>query len=253
MTAQYNDLKDRVVFVSGGSAGIGAQIVRAFIQQGAKVAFVANDQKKADRLRQSIIQEQLPSPLFVPCDIRDIQSFQQAISTVKDTYGPIDVLINNAADDRRHSIENYSVEDWDNSINTNLRPHFFSAQAVLPEMKRRKSGSIINVGSNSSLLGLPDYPSYVAAKAGIVGLTKALARELGQYNIRVNALIPGWVMTERQKREWATPEAIQECLQRQCLKRMVTEADVANCALFLASETSAMMTSQSLVVDGGRA
>lgn len=251
MFAQYSDLEDTVVFITGGGSGIGASLVHTFARQGAKVAYVSIQKEKP--VEDPTAEATKYTPLFIRCDIRDISALTASIRQVEKDLGSIDVLINNAADDRRHSIENYSVDDWDNSLNTNLRPHFFSAQAVLEGMKSKQCGSIINVGSNSSLLGLPDYPSYVAAKAGIVGLTKALAREIGRYNIRVNALIPGWVMTEKQKRKWATPEAVQECLNRQCLKRLITEPDIADAALFLASSASSMMTGQSLIIDGGRA
>lgn len=253
MLSQFNDLKGTTVFITGGGSGIGAALVSSFTQQGANVAFVSITEPPALSLCEQVESEFGLRPMFIQCDIRDIIALKAAILEIESSLGQIDVLINNAADDTRHSIVNYSVDDWDNSINTNLRPHFFSAQAVFPGMKKKKKGSIINIGSNSSLLGLPDYPSYVAAKAGIVGLTRALAREIGEHNIRVNALIPGWVMTERQKRDWATPEAVQECIRRQCLKRLITEEDIAQSALFLASDASAMITGQSLVVDGGRA
>ncbi|WP_086930429.1 SDR family NAD(P)-dependent oxidoreductase [Agarilytica rhodophyticola] len=249
MISQYTDLKNTVVFITGGGSGIGAALVRAFASQGAKVAFVSIQKEHCVQIEEINPQQE---PLFIQCDIRDISALKKAIREVEDTLGDVDVLINNAADDKRHSIENYSVDDWDNSLNTNLRPHFFSAQAVLSGMKKKKKGSIINLGSNSALLGLPDYPSYVAAKAGIIGLTKALAREIGRHNIRVNALIPGWVMTDKQKRDWATPEAIKECLRSQSLKTLITETDIAHAALFLASDASSMMTGQSLIVDGGR-
>jgi len=249
----FDGLNSRTVFITGGGSGIGAALVSSFAAQGAKVAFVSLAESPARELCESVETALGVTPLFIPCDIRDIDGLKAAISEVELRLGTIDVLINNAADDTRHSVEDYSVEDWDNSINTNLRPHFFSAQAVVPGMKQKQRGSIINIGSNSSILGLPDYPSYVAAKAGIVGLTRALARDMGQHNIRVNALIPGWVMTERQKRDWATPEAVEECISRQCLKRFVSEEDIAQSALFLASDASAMITGQSIVVDGGRA
>ena len=171
---------------------------------------------------------------------------------VRETLGPISVLVNNAARDTRHQLNSMTVEEWDNSINTNLRPYFFTTQVVQKDMAALGYGSVINLGSNSANLGLAGYPAYVASKAAIVGMTKALARELGPSNIRANALIPGWVLTERQKELWATEEALSECLQQQCLKRTMTEKDVANAGLFLASSASGMMTGQSLIIDGGR-
>lgn len=249
--AIYNDLKGKTVFITGGGSGIGASFVSAFSQQNAKVAFVSLTSDPAEELCDSVEQKTGNRPLFIPCDIRDISALQSAIKESRKRLGPIDILINNAARDTRHSVEDFSVDEWDNSMDTNLRPHFFSAQAVTTDMKQN-GGSIINVGSNSAILGLTGYASYVTAKAGIVGLTKALARELGPYNIRVNALIPGWVMTKRQLDKWVTPEALQECLDQQSLKRTITEEDVSHSALFLASKASEMITGQSLIIDGGR-
>lgn len=163
------------------------------------------------------------------------------------------VLINNAARDDRHTLEGLSAAAWNDSFNVNLRPYFFTAKWVTPAMRAAGSGSIINVGSNSFDLGLAGYPAYVTAKAAIVGLTRALARELGPDGIRVNTLIPGWVMTRRQQSLWATPAAVADCLAQQCLKRLVDGSDIAATALFLASEAAAMVTGQSLIVDGGRA
>lgn len=248
----FPDLKDQVIFITGGGSGIGAGFVSAFAAQGAKVAFVSLTPAPAESLCEQVAQAGHHRPMFIPCDIRDIESLQAAVATVESEIGNIDVLINNAARDDRHRLEEFSPSDWDDSINTNLRPHFFTSQAVAQSMKEKGGGSIINVGSNSALLGLSGYPTYVTAKAGIVGLSKALARELGTDNIRVNCLIPGWVMTERQKQLWATPEAVAECLDQQCLKSTITEDDVSNLALFLASSASKMITGQSMIIDGGR-
>lgn len=248
----FPDLKDSVVFITGGGSGIGAGFVSAFAAQGAKVAFVSLTPEPAERLCAEIAQAGHYHPLFIPCDIRNIDALQAAITQVEAEMGSIDVLINNAARDDRHQLEDYDANDWDDSINTNLRPHFFTAQSVAKSMKEKGGGSIINVGSNSALLGLSSYPTYVAAKAAIMGLSKALARELGTDNIRVNTLIPGWVMTERQKKLWATPEAVTQCLDQQCLKSMISEEDVANLALFLGSSASKMITGQSMIIDAGR-
>jgi len=170
-----------------------------------------------------------------------------------DAVGDIGVLVNNAARDDRHDLASLSAEAWDEAMNINLRPSFLTAQEILPQMRRRGGGAIINIGSNSALLGLAGYPAYVTAKAGLVGLTRALARELGPDGIRVNALIPGWVLTRRQTALWATSEAVATCLEQQALKRTITGEDIAHAALFLASNAAAMITGQSLVVDGGRA
>jgi len=251
-TASYPDLRGASVFITGGGSGIGAAFVRAFCQQGARVAFVSLDADKAQRLCESVEEDSGVLPLFQRCDISDVEQLQACIDRAATQLGEFRVLINNAARDTRHKLEEFSPADWDASLNTNLRPHFFTAQTVAAGMRAQGGGSIINVGSNSALLGLAGYPAYVTAKAGIVGLSKALARELGPDNIRVNALIPGWVMTERQRELWVTEEALQECLDQQCLKRTISEQDCANSALFLASGASAMISGQSLIIDGGR-
>ncbi|WP_262695716.1 SDR family NAD(P)-dependent oxidoreductase [Kordiimonas aquimaris] len=247
----YNDLNGKTVFITGGGSGIGASFVSAFAQQGAQVAFVSLSTDPAELVCDTVENNTGHRPLYIQCDIRNINALQAAINQARDAFGPIDILINNAARDDRHSVENYTADAWDSAMDTNLRPHFFTAQACLNDMQKN-GGSIINLGSNSAILGLAGYASYVTAKAGIIGLTKALARELGPSNIRVNALIPGWVLTERQKELWATPETVKECLSQQSLKKTITEDDVSNAALFLASNASAMVTGQSLIVDGGR-
>jgi len=251
-TASYPDLRDSTVFITGGGSGIGAAFVRAFCRAGARVAFVSLDESKARQLCTEVEAETGIAPYFQRCDINDVTHLQHCMESAAAHSGPIRVLINNAARDTRHTLEDMDTVGWDESLNTNLRPHFFTAQKAAAGMRALGGGSIINVGSNSAMLGLSGYPAYVTAKAGIVGLTKALARELGAHNIRVNALVPGWVMTERQKQLWVTEEALQECLQQQCLKDTISEQDIADAALFLASRAARMITSQALVVDGGR-
>ncbi|NNC97572.1 MAG: SDR family oxidoreductase [Gammaproteobacteria bacterium] len=251
-TALFPDLKNKVVFITGGGSGIGAGMVRAFAQQGAKPAFVSLSEDPADALCDSVEQETGIRPLYIQCDITDLDALKTAITQVQSQLGPIGILINNAARDLRHDLIDYSPADWDKAMHTNLRPHFFTAQAVIEDMRALGGGSIINLGSNAALLGLAGYASYVTAKAGIIGLSKALARELGPDNIRVNTLIPGWVMTARQKELWVTPEAIEQCLSEQSLKRSIEVQDVTQPALFLASQASAMITGQMLIVDGGR-
>lgn len=252
-TASYPDLRNSAVFITGGGSGIGATFVRAFCRAGARVAFVSLDENKALLLCAEVEKETGIAPFFRPCDITDVTHLQACMDKAAASIGPIKVLINNAARDTRHTLGEMNAEQWDASLNTNLRPHFFTAQKVAENMRALGGGSIINVGSNSALLGLVGYPAYVTAKAAIAGLTKALARELGPDNIRVNALIPGWVMTARQKQLWVTEEALQECLAQQCLKETISEQDCADAALFLASNSARMITAQSLVVDGGRA
>jgi len=249
---QYKDLKNKVVFITGGGSGIGAGFVKAFAVQGCKVAFVSLSQEPGDALCDEVEKQTGNRPLFFACDITDLNALREVIKQTQKTFGAISILINNAARDTRHDLLDYSEEQWDQAMHTNLRPHFFTAQAILPDMKKLGYGSIINLGSNSSILGLAGYASYVTAKAGIIGLTKALAREVGVDNIRANSLIPGWVMTERQKKLWATPEAVDECLEQQCLKTTISVEDIAHSALFLASDASQMITGQMLIVDGGR-
>lgn len=250
---RFPDLHGCSVLVTGGGSGIGAYLVHAFAMQGAKVGFLSLHADKGDALADAVEADGGVRPLFVPGDLRDVAVLRESIAEVAAACGPIEVLVNNAARDDRHSLDDLSADAWDASINVNLRPHFFSAQAVAGGMRAAGRGSIINIGSNSALLGLSGYPAYVTAKAGIVGLTRALARELGADGIRANALIPGWVMTRRQKELWATPDAVASCLAQQCLKRSVAPEDIANAALFLASDASASITGQQIVVDGGRA
>ena len=252
-TPLFPELKGRTVFITGGGSGIGAAFTRAFTRQGAQVGFVSLRQETAGRLCDEVERDTKRRPFYLRCDVRDIGKLRQAMTEVRNSLGPISILINNAARDTRHKLESMTVEEWDDSLNTNMRPYFFTSQVAQHDMAALGYGSIINLGSNSANLGLTGYPAYVASKAAIVGLTRALARELGTSNIRVNALICGWVLTERQKELWVTEQALAECLQQQCLKTMVTEKHIADTALFLASDASAMITGQSIIVDGGRA
>ncbi len=249
----YPELKDTVVFVTGGGSGIGAYLVHAFAAQGAKVAFVSLEPGPAEALCAETAVRTGIRPLFLRCDIRDLDQLQAAMRTAQEQLGPITVLINNAARDNRHTVTELSGTDWDTSLNTNLRPYFFTAQAVVPAMRQAGHGSIINLGSNSANLGLAGYTAYVTAKAAIVGMSRALARELGTDGIRVNTLIPGWVMTKRQQETWVTKEALAQCLAEQCLKETIEGEDIAATALFLASDSARMLTGQSIIVDGGRA
>ena len=249
LPAHFEDLKGQSVFITGGGSGIGAWLTEGFVSQGAKVAFVQRSDagELCDRLEETYANR----PLFVACDITDIDALRAAIGTARASHGPITVLVNNAASDNRHALSDYGVEDWDKSIKVNLRPHFFTAQEVAGDMRQAGHGSIVNFSSISYMMGNSGYPAYVAAKAAITGLTRGLARELGPDNIRVNALMPGWVLTDRQKDLWVTPEGLAAHLDRQCLKRELIPQDIVSPTLFLASAASAMMTSQALVVDGG--
>ena len=252
--AVYKDLQGVNVFITGGGSGIGAYLVAAFSLQGANVGFVSLNDKTAHSLCDRVAARcKGRQPHYYPCDIRDIVALKHSIDSFQAQFGAIGVLINNAARDTRHDVETYTVEEWDDALNTNLRPHFFTTQSVAGWMRCSGGGSIINVGSNCSLLGLAGYPAYVASKAAIHGLTRALARELGSAGIRVNSLIPGWVMTERQRLLWVNEESLQACIDAQSLKSTISGIDIAQAALFLGSRASSMMTGQALVVDGGRA
>src|SRR5690606_17085386 len=190
-------------------------------------------------------------PLALSCDVTDISRYQAAIGEAADAQGPVDVLVNNAAWDNRHPLAGFTVAEWDYMLNVNLRLHFFAIQAVAPGMRAAGGGTIVNYSSISYMMGGGGFTAYAAAKAGITGLTRGLARDLGPDNIRVNALMPGWVLTQRQLDLWATPEDLASHLARQCLKEHLVERDIVDATLFLASKTSRMMTGQALVVDAG--
>lgn len=251
--ATYPSLAGRAVLVTGGATGIGAALVEAFAAQGARVAFLDVDAEAGAALADRLADAPGGRPWFRPCDLREIPALRAAVADAVAALGPFRALVNNAARDTRHRLEDLEPGDWDDNQATNLRPHFFAAQAVRPGMRDAGGGSIINMSSNSWLLGLDGYPAYVTAKAGIVGLTKALARELGGEAIRVNAVLPGWVMTRRQIELWLTEEGERELMTQQALKQRLQPEDVARLTLFLAAEDSALITGQTHVVDGGRA
>ena len=250
-SASYPSLEARVAFVTGGGSGIGASIVEHLCAQRARVAFVDIERTASEALVKNIEGRGHPAPSFIPCDLRDIATLQSAIAEVRSRLGPIRVLVNNAAHDERHSIERVTPEYWDDRFAVNLRHQFFAAQAVVPDMAAAGGGSIINFGSTSWLVAQGGMPAYLSAKAGVAGLTRALARDLGPMNIRVNSIVPGWIMTERQVRLWLTPEGEQELLRRQCLKRKLLPEDIARVVLFFAADDSSACTNQSYIVDGG--
>ena len=247
--ASFHDLKDASVFITGGGSGIGATLTLGFLAQGARVAFV--QRSDASEFVTSCAAESPRPPLFIPCDITDANALQSAIDQAAAAHGPITVLVNNAADDTRHSLAELTVDQWDQGMAVNLRPHFITAQAVAPGMQAAGGGSIINFSSIAYMMGNSGYPAYVASKAAITGLTRALARELGPDNIRVNALLPGWVLTDRQMKLWASKHALAAHMDRQCLKQHLVAEDIVDGVLFLASKSSRMMTGQALVIDGG--
>lgn len=247
--ATFHDLAGASVFITGGGSGIGAALTEGFIAQGARVAFV--QRSDASDFAAEVGERHGTTPRFIRCDITDVTALRAAMAKAAGAHGPITVLVNNAANDQRHPIEGFSVEDWDRMQAVNLRPHFFTAQAAIAGMRAAGGGSIVNFSSIAYMMGNGGYAAYTAAKAGITGLTRGLARDLGPDNIRVNALMPGWVLTPKQMDKWATPEALAAHLERQCLKEHLVERDIVDATLFLASKASRMMTGQALVVDGG--
>ena len=249
MTATFPDLKGQSVFITGGGSGIGAALTDGFMGQGAKVAFV--QRSDASIFAAEMLDKHGVEPFHLACDIANVPTLQAAMEMAADQHGAITVLVNNAANDTRHDLPGTSVEDWDQGMAVNLRPHFFTAQNAALGMKAAGGGAIINFSSISYMMGNAGYPGYAASKAAITGLTRSLARELGPDRIRVNALMPGWVLTDRQIELWATPEDLAAHLDRQCLKEHLKPADIVEATLFLASSASRMMTGQALVVDGG--
>ncbi len=239
------------MLVTGGATGIGESIVAHFARQGSRVAFIDIQEEPAGQLVESLSTEGCPAPLYIHCDLTDVEALQSAVKHALATFGGIDALVNNAANDQRHSIEEVTADYWNHSIAVNLRPHFFVIQGVLPAMRAAGRGSIINMSSISWMIPSTGVPLYVAAKAAIVGLTRTLAHELGSANIRVNAVLPGAIATERQRRLWYTPEYKAEILASQALKREILPDDVARLVLFLAADDSSAITNQSYIVDGG--
>ena len=245
----YPDLRGASVFITGGGSGIGAALTEGFLRQGARVAFVQRSDSTA--FVEEMARETGNRPLFIPCDITDIAALQAAISRASEAHGPITVLVNNAANDKRHKTAEVDEAFWEWSIAINLKAYFFAAQAVIPGMQKAGHGSIINFSSISYMMGNAGYPVYTTANSGINGLTRSLAREFGPDRIRVNALAPGWVLTQKQKDLWVTPEGLQAHVDRQCLKDTLEPQDIVGGTLFLASSASKMMTGQALVIDGG--
>jgi NAD(P)-dependent dehydrogenase (short-subunit alcohol dehydrogenase family) len=237
--------------VTGGATGIGAEFVAQFSRQGARPAFVDLCDPAAADLAAAVSAETGAEPWFQVCDVSDVGQLQAAIEACEQEVGPVDILVNNAANDERRSIGEVTERFWDDMIKVNLRPFFFTVQAVAPGMCARGRGSVINLGSITWRAGFANVSAYAAAKAGIEGLTRSQARDLGPFGIRVNCLIPGWTMTERQLTDWVTPEAEQEIDRAQCLPGRVMPADVARMALWLAADDSRMCTAQTWVVDGG--
>jgi NAD(P)-dependent dehydrogenase (short-subunit alcohol dehydrogenase family) len=247
--AIYPDLKGQSVFITGGGSGIGAAITEGFLRQGAKVAFCQRSDATAfcDAMEAATGSR----PLFLPCDITDMTALKATLAAAAEAHGPIAVLVNNAANDKRHKSLETDEAFWDWSIAINLKAYFFAAQAVIPGMQAMGGGSIINFTSISYMMGNAGYVVYTTANSGINGMTRTLAREFGPDRIRVNALAPGWVLTQKQRDQWVTPEGLATHLARQCIPDELVESDIVGGVLFLASRASRMMTGQAMVIDGG--
>jgi D-xylose 1-dehydrogenase len=249
--ARYPSLAGRAVFITGGATGIGASLVEHFARQSSRVAFVDVRDEAGQALADALEAEGCPRPLYLHCDIVDVAALQAAVRQAIAEFGTLNVVVNNAGNDQRHATETVTPEYWDHSIAVNLRPHFFTAQAALPALRAAGGGSVINMSSISWIIPTTGLPSYIASKAGIVGLTRTLAHELGKDNIRVNAVLPGAIATEKQKRLVYTPEYKAEIMAAQAIKRDILPDDVARMVLFLAADDSSGITNQSMVVDGG--
>ena len=250
-TTQYSSLRDRVVFISGGSSGIGAELVRTFAAQGARVAFCGTKADGGQGLIDEVVAAGHSKPWYGTCDVRDVVTYQALLARVGQELGPVRVLVNNAGRDDRHAMEDVTPEFWDDRLALNLKHYFFAIQAVAPGMAAAGGGSVINMGSVSWMRGRPNLVGYTTAKAGILGLTRTLARELGARNIRVNALVPGAIVTERQTALHRDPVADQQFLDAQCLKIRLDSGHVARATLFLAADDSDGMTGQHILVDAG--
>ena len=248
--AIYPDLANKTVLVTGGGSGIGEAIVRRFAAQGSKTAFIDIKETESHALADELTAGG-QRVHFEPADLTDIAALRSAIDKIRGLFGSIQILINNAAHDQRHATLEVTPEYWDDRMAVNLKHQFFAAQAVLSDMIEAKAGAIVNLGSTSWMVGQGGMAAYTAAKSGVLGLTRSLARDFGIYNIRVNAIAPGWIMTQRQIDLWINPESEAELMQRQCLKRRLMPDEIARATLFFASEEASACTNQQYVVDGG--
>lgn len=248
--ANYPSLRDRTALVTGGASGIGASIVEHLADQGAKVGFIDFDRDALEKL-DAALKAKGQTAYGVPADLRDIEALRTAISSVRAALGPVTILVNNAARDDRHAIDDVTPEYWDERMAINLRHQFFAAQAVKDDMIAQRRGSIINFSSMSFKLAIGGMPAYLTAKSAVVGLTRGLARDLGAHGIRVNTVLPGWIMTQRQIDLWLTPQAEAELMRTQCIPEKLFPPDIARMVLWLAADDSRLVTAQEFVVNGG--
>ena len=251
MKAQYFDLKGKRALVSGGASGIGSSIVEHLCEQGVEVYFFDIDKKEAQKTIYRIKKKKFKIPTFIKCNIKKIQKYKSSILNIIKKKGPIDILVNNASNDQRHNLEEITEEYWDERMAINLKHYLFAIQTVKKSMVKNKGGSIINLGSVSWFRGAVMFPAYSIAKAGIYGLTRSLARDLGEHNIRINSIAPGSIATERQSKLWLNPKFKKEILKKQCLSRQLLPQDVSKMVLYLASDISSGCTKQNFTVDGG--
>ena len=251
MKAQYFDLKGKRALVSGGASGIGSSIVEHLCEQGVEVYFFDIDKKEAQKTIYRIKKKKFKIPTFIECNIKKIQKYKTSILNIIKKKGPIDILVNNASNDQRHSLEEITEKYWDERMAINLKHYLFAIQTVKKSMVKNKGGSIINLGSVSWFRGAVMFPAYSIAKAGIYGLTRSLARDLGEHNIRINSIAPGSIATERQSKLWLNPKFKKEILKKQCLSRQLLPQDVSKMVLYLASDVSSGCTKQNFTVDGG--
>lgn len=245
--AKYPSLRGKRVFITGGASGIGAQTVRAFAEQGAHVGFVDMDAKGGAALRDELGD----GHAFAACDLRDIDALRTAFDSLGNAIGPAQVLVNNAARDDRHDWREVTPEYWDDRMQTNLRHMFFAIQSVAPAMIESGGGAIVNIGSNSWWEAGGGFPAYATAKSAVHGLTRTMARDLGDHRIRINTVVPGWIMTERQKELWVTEEALAKQVDRQCLPDPIDPIYVARMVLFLASDDAGACSAQNFMVEAG--
>ena len=244
--AIYPSLKGKTVFITGGASGIGAELVRSFAAQGARVGFVDLDEANSQ-----VLADTSADIIYELCDLKDIKSLQNGLAKLALRIGPATILVNNAANDDRHNWQEVTPAYWDERIQTNLRHQFFAIQAVAPGMIEAGGGSIINMGSNSWHETGGGFPAYATSKAAVHGLTRTMARDLGKHRIRVNTVVPGWIMTDRQKQLWATPETLEKQRQRQCLPDLIEPIYVAKMVIFLASDDASMCSANNYMVEGG--
>ena len=251
MKAKYFDLENKKVFITGGGSGIGAQIVESFCEQGSDVFFVDINRKDSKKLLSKLKNKNIKIPEFIECDLLNIKKLQKIIKKIIANNGNIDILINNAANDDRHSTDQVDEKYWNNRMDVNLKHFFFTIKSVLNGMIKNKSGSIVNLSSVSWMMGEGDKVAYETAKSAVIGLTRSFAREFGKYNIRCNSVTPGSIATERQIKHWLTPKYKKFILDKQCLKRQLKPSDVANLVLYLSSDVSSGCTKQNFIVDAG--